>query len=433
MARAMPGQEGISFTASLPGKLRRVVHGAPGPGGASRRPLKISIALGLLGAGIYAMLDDQLSLSTDHAVVSAYTIGLRSPIGGHVAGLRAAPGQLVAQGALLATVEDDRADRQRLVDLTAQRDRALAELAGAEASRDAFYAMAADLAARAGTHRQVALAWYTSQIAEAERNLAAQRARLLKDRQTLARKQQLVQAGFATRAELDAARADNDVSARTLEAMRDRLTTLRTQREGVTRGVFVESGHIGFNYAQQRADEVTMRLAELDRAILGLRAEAAAATARLAAETGRAAQLASAELPTPSGGMVWRVLAQEGERVGAGDTVAEVMDCQAAFVLAAVPQDRAGSVQLGGVARFRLAGESRDRSGRVQAVLGDASASGERNLAALPSRPAGQGMALVRVALTPTEGESACPVGRTARLVLPTGEGGFLGRMLASR
>lgn len=431
VARSMPGQEGASFTAGLPGRLRRVVHGTDGPS-PSRRPWKIALALALLGAGLYAVLADQFALTTENAVVSAYTVGLRSPISGQVSGLRAAPGQEVTAGTLLATVEDERSDRDRLLDLRSRRDRGRAELAAAEESRDEFRRLGTDLAARAATHREVALAWYASQIAEAERSLAAQQARLVKDRQTLARKQQLVAAGFATAADLDAARADHDVSARTLEANRQHLLTLHTQREGITRGVFVESGHLGFNYAQQRLDEVAMRLVDLDRAIVTLRSEASAAEARLAAEERRAVQQASAELPAPTGGLVWRVLAQDGERVGAGETVAEVMDCQSAFVLAAVPASRAGQVQLGGIARFRLSGESRERSGRVQAVLAEGSANGERNLAALPVRGTTQGTALVRVALAPSA-DGACPVGRTARLLLPTGEGGFLGRMLAAR
>ena len=65
-------------------------------------------------------------------------------------------------------------------------------------------------------------------------------------------------------------------------------------------------------------------------------------------------------------------------------------------------------------------------------MLAEGSTAGERNLAALPSRGGAQGMALVRVALAPSA-EGACPVGRTARLLLPTGEGGLLGRMLAAR
>ena len=411
------------------GTLRRVVWQ---PGG-SGRPWKIALALGLLGAGVYAMLDDRFSLSTEHGVVSAYTVGLRSPIAGQLADPHLAPGATVTAGDLLAVVEDGRADRQRLVDLRALRDRAGAELAAAETAREALHAMAEDLRARVALHQEVALAWYASQMAEAERQLAGAEARLLRDRQALERKAQLLAGGFSTRAEMDAARGEHDISLRTLEAQRQHLATLQTQQAGVARGVFVESGHVGFNYAQQRQDEVTLRLADLTRSITSLRADLWAAEARLAAEEARVMQQAQADLPSPTGGLVWRVLAQQGERVAAGDTVAEVMDCSAAFVLAAVPQDRAAEVQVGGMARFRLSGESRERRGRVQAVLGEGSVAAERNLAALPSRPA-QGAALVRVALSPPQpGEAGgCPVGRSARLVLPTGEGGLFGRMLAA-
>ena len=70
----------------------------------------------------------------------------------------------------------------------------------------------------------------------------------------------------------------------------------------------------------------------------------------------------------------------------------------------------------------------------MQAVLGEGSVGAERNLAAMPAHLA-HGGALVRVALSPPgPGETAsCPVGRSARLLLPTGETSFLGRMLAAR
>ena len=432
LARAMPGSE-AGFSARLPGKLRRVIQRDAGQGGGSR-PWKIATALGLLGAGIYAMLDDQFTLSTEHAVVSAYTVGLRSPIAGQVGGLRHAPGEAIAAGALLAVVEDPRADQQRLVDLRALHDRARAELAAALGAQALYRDLAADLSQRAGLHQEMALTRYASQQAEAERLLAGTEARLLRDRQNLVRKQQLVASRFGTQADLDGARADHDVSLRAVEAQQQHLLTLQTQQDGVRRGVFIEAGHVGFNYAQQRLDEVSMRIADLDRGIVSLTADFQAAVSRLGAEQRRTDQQSLAELSSPSGGLVWRVLAQEGERVAVGETVVEVMDCDAAFVLAAIPQHRAAEVQLGGIARFRLAGESRERSGRVQAVLGEGSVRGERNLAALPTRPA-PGAALVRVALAPAEPGAAagCPVGRTARLVLPTGEGGLFGRVLAAR
>ncbi len=347
MARAMPG----GTTAGLPGRLRRVLQQPPGA--PARRPWRMVLGLGLLGAGLYAMLDDPFALTTDTAVVSAYTISLRSPIAGQVGGLRHSPGEAITAGTLVAVVEDDRADPRPLAELRATHDHARAELANAEAARDAFRAILADRIGPPGRE-------------------PAEAARPRPPRSTGA--------------------------------------------------------------AEPRPDELALRLAEQEREVGTLRAGLALAEARLEAGRRHAGQQALAELSSPSAGLVWRLLAQDGERIAAGDTVAEVMDCANAFVLAVVPQDRAAEVQVGGIARFRLAGEGHERSGRVQAVLGEGSVAGGRNLAALPGRLA-QGGALVRVALTPpAAGAGAdCPVGRGARLLLPTGEAGTPGRRLVAR
>ena len=69
----------------------------------------------------------------------------------------------------------------------------------------------------------------------------------------------------------------------------------------------------------------------------------------------------------------------------------------------------------------------------MQAILGEALAGQDANLAALPSRPKGAA-ALVRVALEPAAGDGACAVGRTARLLLPpdAAGGGLFRRGLAA-
>lgn len=398
---------------------------APGPkrGGRLPRLWRVLPALGLLGAGIWAMLDDHLSLSTDHAVVSAYTVKLRSPIAGTLSGLHAQPGSAVAAGARLAAVEDDRADRARLDDLRARHDRAKAELAAAAAARDELERLRARLEARGAKHLGVAAAWQAAQAGEAERLLAAAQAREARARRELERKERLHAAGFAAAADLDRARAEQAVAVREAEAQARRIAALRVQAAGLREGVFVEAGHNGAAYTAQRLDEVSLRLIDAGRAVAASAAEAGALAAQLGEEERRADRQRRAELPAPASGTLWRVLAQPGERLAPGDPVAEVVDCASAFLLAALPQDQVARVRLGGAARVRFAGETEERRGTVRAILGEALAGQDHNLAALPSRPLGA-VALVRIALEPAaSGGEACAVGRTARLLLPDAGG----------
>ena len=49
-------------------------------------------------------------------------------------------------------------------------------------------------------------------------------------------------------------------------------------------------------------------------------------------------------------GMLWELMATGGEQVAAGDAVAELVDCDRAFILAEMPQQRVTEIDLGAVA-----------------------------------------------------------------------------------
>jgi biotin carboxyl carrier protein len=213
------------------------------------------------------------------------------------------------------------------------------------------------------------------------------RARETRARRDLERKARLAAGGFVALADLDRTRADQEVAAREAEAQERRIAALRAQAAGLRQGIFLDAGHSGAAYAAQRLDEVALRLVETGRSIAALEAEAEALAVQLRAEEQRSDRLRRADLPAPASGTLWRVLAQGGERLAPGDPVAEVVDCSAAFLLAALPQDQTARVRLGGAARIRLSGETGERHGKVQAILGEAPAGQDGNLAALPSRP----------------------------------------------
>ena len=118
-------------------------------------------------------------------------------------------------------------------------------------------------------------------------------------------------------------------------------------------------------------------------------------------------------------GMIWKILASNGERVTVGSPVAEIVDCGRAFLVAAVPQDRFADVLLGGVASFRLSGEDELRHGRVVAITGEASLTEDRNLAGVPMNGR-SATAIARIEVAPSENRAGeCLVGRTARVHLP--------------
>jgi hypothetical protein len=123
--------------------------------------------------------------------------------------------------------------------------------------------------------------------------------------------------------------------------------------------------------------------------------------------------------------MLWKLGASSGERVAIGGMLAETVDCHNTFIVASIPQERFSDVEIGGVARFRLSGETQERMGRVMSVTGDNNLLEDRNLASTPMIQK-TSSAMARIALSPSENsDDKCMVGRTARILLPT-RGGAL-------
>ena len=57
--------------------------------------------------------------------------------------------------------------------------------------------------------------------------------------------------------------------------------------------------------------------------------------------------------------MIWKLGAANGERLVTGDMAPDIVDCNAPFLLAAIPQDRFSDVEVGGLAQFRLSPSAR--------------------------------------------------------------------------
>jgi multidrug resistance efflux pump len=388
------------------------------------RSAKILAALGIMGLGLHAILAEQGYVASDHAIVSAYTTAIRSPIEGYVSGLPQNVGGILPAGATLAQIRNDRLDDSRLKELLARRGRLQAEHAAQQAERDALLATRAGLQARAASFAQLAQADQAGQATEAARLLQAKLAQRDRLRRELERRIRLAADGIAPLAELDRLRGDAEAADREAEAQRARWEMLMARATSAGRGVLVDGGANEIAYSAQRVDEIDLRLATADRLDSSLAAQLREAELLLAAEQQRHAAQREAALTLPAEAMLWRLSASNGERIATGDTVAEVISCRADFLIVEIAQNRLPEVALGQVARFRLSGEGEERLGRVVTASGLAEPREERKLAVIlppPDHP----MASVRVAVDDAGGGQGCLVGRTARVLLPT-HGGAL-------
>jgi multidrug resistance efflux pump len=391
------------------------------------RIAKIGGAVSVLAIGAYAVMADQFAIATDNAVVSAYSVSLRTPIDGVVGGSPLRVGQRVDQGTTLVEVSNNRVDDRHLAELRQHLTQAQAHLAAIAVETRALQAMGGELEARSLAYMEASRARLAGSVDEAENVLGGLGDRKDQAERSLTRRVSLAVTGYASGADLDKAKSEFDIASHDVLAQQGKLAALRAQLEAVKNGVVSEPGSNDVAYSRQRADEILVRLADLRQQDATARADIEETAGRLKSEEARVDRLSIASMAAPTSGMIWKLKATAGERIGAGETIAQIVDCKAAFVIANVPQNRVPDIDIGSQAEFRLSGDNLKRFGRVQSVTGDAT-DGDNNLAALPFEQKGA-TATVRIAMDPSEGE--CFVGRTARVVLPSSGPGIVSRLFS--
>ena len=233
----------------------------------------------------------------------------------------------------------------------------------------------------------------------------------------LTRGRQLHDAGILATAAYDQLVSTEAITRSQLAAQHSALASLRTQREAAAHGMLSEPGtNNDVGYSRQRADELAIKLAETERSLAASRAQAAQAHAAVVAEAARTTSLAASDLRSPIAGQIWQIEASDGEVAPLNTPVLSLIDCSRQFLLVEVPQDRLPDIALGGTARFKLTGESNERTGVVESATGDPQKEPNHKFAAFPVQDTAEQLATVRITLT----ENVCTVGRTARVLLPT-------------
>jgi multidrug resistance efflux pump len=394
----------------------------------STRSLKIAAGLTLLLVGGYGIFSEQQYIASSNAVVTAYVVSVRTPIEGTVTGLAATVGTQVSEHTVIGHVDNPRVDQQHFQNLRDIAEQARSSTDAVLAERDALEAQRQGLLARAGAHIQAVSTRLHLQTDEAAGLLAAKQAALEQATLELNRGRQLHDDRIISDADLEKLEAQYQVASHEAAASQADLATVRAEAEAASQGVLSEPGINDVAYSRQRADEISLRLAEIDRTLVALRSQVSQATKDVESEAHRAHLIREADLVAPGEGVVWKLEAMNGEHVGVGDSVVQVVDCSQSFVLAEVPQERVPEIAIGGVARFKLSGESAERAGVVLSVSGDQQKGENQNLAAFPNQSTETQRATVRIGLRSAAAPGDCIVGRTARVLLPTNGSNRLAR-----
>jgi hypothetical protein len=195
-------------------------------------------------------------------------------------------------------------------------------------------------------------------------------------------------------------------------------------------------GYSDAPYSQQRIDELAVRVIEAKAERESVQQTQQELASRLVEEQRREDHIRTYAVNAPINGMVWNLHIASDGVVARNSPLADVVDCQRAFVEATVPESRYDDVQLGDTVQVKLFGNSRKIPGTIHAVRGQSAVVNRENLAAwlTPSRTT-EAMT-VSVTMDPKAlqqvSKGVCQIGRSAKVYFGDKDDGGGAQRLAS-
>lgn len=342
------------------------------------RTLCIAVAALLVGTAAITGTTSGSGTVTASAVVNAPVIRIASPFDGRVVEAPPARGVAVRPGDTLVRVEATEHDGGQLADLRAKRAAAERQLAAVSGHAKALKTVRGELKTRMDNYRAGAVARLTAQLKEAEALNNIYKARQAQSSEALDRQQQLKARGYASKANLDAATASASIARNDLAASAARIERIRVELNAARKGVFVD-GRDDVPYSQQRDDEITLRLLDLNARTKSLQATIHDLQIQIAAESKRVATAETFRQTASVTGLVWDATSLKGTPVRAGDPLVNLLDCSRPYLEVALDENATAGIHAGDRVRVRVPGVDSALDATVRGLRAARTPNGKRD------------------------------------------------------
>jgi multidrug resistance efflux pump len=253
----------------------------------------------------------------------------------------------------------------------------------------------------------------TAKKEELQSELAVAMARNTEAQSAVIRAEFLAGKNSISQSELERTQRDAAVTAALVEVARNRIANVAVELEALKAGTFVGDSYNDRPSTAQMADDLAVRINDLDAEIEALQSKENNLAADLTEEQKRFSYLSQFDLTVPVNGRVWEIMTAPGEQVAAGQDLVKLLDCSGALVTASVSESVYNHLRVGMTARFRLRDNSKDYMGEVVNLTGVAGAAA--NLAIQPSSLMKEPYR-VTVAVSDLKAGPSCNIGRTGRV-----------------
>ncbi len=286
------------------------------------------------------------SASSHRALINAPTQLVTAPIKGVVTEFSLSAGDRVQAGQRVGHVKNDEVGREKLIELEIKASELTNDLVSTRAALTQVLRIEQRLEGLVEQQSEALIIQLQSTVESASARLREAEAQIAISQDQGARDQTLltrgVLGGTLVRSNkiIEAVTSQRDVAAAELAAASQRLDVAR-------QGIFLGSDNGQVNNLLIELRENENRSAVLRAEIDVLKGKLADVSALREVERLRVSQLMDQEIAASGELLVTRVGVSQGAAVGAGDTLAQGVDCRRAFVVAIFPERSAGTLATG--------------------------------------------------------------------------------------
>ena len=408
--------------------------------GSTRRPKrapywwrfsKLGLALAFLVAAGYFFHGQVWSSTSLQGTVTSPLITIRSPIDGVVTANAAIIGAPVHQHEALFVIEAHQLDTRLRAELEAKLAAAQQQTLVIDRKIAELSTLRTQLQARNQVHREGTLARLEALIGETTAELSRAKAVMERTQHEVSRAKTLSTNGLIAQATLDDAVLAGQQARFEVERLTASLKRLSVERMAAKNGVMLGEGYSDAPYSQQRVDELAARLIEAKAERESVQQTQQELASRLGEEQRREDQIRRYAVNAPITGLVWNLHIGSDGVVGRNAPLADVVDCQSAFVEAIVPERRYDDIQLGEAVQIKLLGNSHKIPGTIHAVRGQSAVVNHESLAAWLTPHRTREAMTVSVAVDPEAlhqlSQGVCQIGRSAKVYFNNKRDGAVG------
>ena len=364
----------------------------------------------VIAIALWIIVGEQMSGTSANAYVNARLVTVRSNVAGQIAIPTRALGARVGKGEVVASITDPLVDTIRLNDLLMEEAFLIAERARLDAYQVATEAILERLESRSDVYSGHRIEELKIRLDHARQRLA-----LINGKEV--QNSDLNEALDAVGAITDALPGESRFPSLAVDHARERVEVLEVTLRAAEDGVFLGDGYNDAPNAEQRAVELRSEIAATAAAKGEVEARQKAVASRVALERQRVNGLTGGDLASPIAGMLWEMLAADGEHLERGDPVLKLVDCGSVIVSLSVSEGLFNTLDVGQAAEFHPLGGAQIFDATVTRLAGAGAATIYRNLAVAPSQKHLERYDVtLQVSGLSNAPELSCAIGRTGRV-----------------